>query len=249
MATPQFTYYVARSAASTLRRLFRSASRSARRSGFRQSYTAELPLGPFNPAPWSRGFFRESLPSARPTRLVVPRTRLPVLGLRGSIIDTVPVVGPHWSALRFPRPGPLPAVLPKIVFSSPRSPQYYEAFGIVPYPEYEAVFSLPELNQDRQTLREANRKRQDSKEPNRFYNRSLSWFTRNFGRYTEYLDFVQALYYSGGNPYLAATNLAINEAIDIAAGTQARFLRDNVYRKAAWPFPVGWPVLSRVLPG
>lgn len=74
-------------------------------------------------------------------------------------------------------------------------------------------------------------------------------FNRRFSRATEYLDFANAIWHSGGNPILAATYLSINEAVDILAGTQARFMRDHVYRSGYWPFPVGYPVLSRMLPG
>lgn len=92
---------------------------------------------------------------------------------------------------------------------------------------------------------ERNRRRFDEKIPAGF-RRVYALANRTINRPSEYLEVLEAWNTSGGDLQRFAGTLAINEAIDLAYGARARFLKEKVYGSALWTLPVGWDTLSRL---
>lgn len=91
---------------------------------------------------------------------------------------------------------------------------------------------------------EGSRRRHDSKVPGA-YNRLLAFTNRTYGPISEYGDFVSAFYGNAGDSFAIATALALENAIDYAYGSRARFLKTHVYG-TYWNLPIGYDALSRL---
>lgn len=221
-------------------------ARSLLRQQSRRS--AALRLGTFSPT-GRMSYYRAYNPSAGRTyysgrhdwnRITVPQY--------GSLSRTIPgaeIIVPAGMRFSWENYSDLPTYLPSIKLAPTRKSTFYERNGL-PLPDWEMQIATapPRLSGSSRLPPEFARRRHDSKVPF-FYNRFLSILNRTYGPYTEFMEFNTALQMAR-SPVEFATIMALNQAIDIAYGRRARFLKQKVYNSGKWPFPVGYDALSRL---
>ena len=174
------------------------------------------------------------------------RTKLPVYGSTALSIPAVAVTVPAGLNFIWENPLDLPDALPQITLRPIRRIADYQNAGF-PIPPYELISSIPlQRGYGRGPARpEATRRRHDAK-LDFGLNRLYVLANKTLHPITEFLEFQDAFRYNN-NPFAVATALAINQAMDVAAGTRGRLLRDKIYRNPdLWRLPVGYDTLSRI---
>ena len=95
---------------------------------------------------------------------------------------------------------------------------------------------------------EENRRRKDHKLYGRYWRMYQSFVTKTYGRYSELAELADAFRLNYDDPVGLISTLATNEAIDHAYGRRARFLRDKIYSRSWYPFPVGIDTIASRIP-
>lgn len=170
------------------------------------------------------------------------RQRTPLYGAPHFTIPSKRILVPRGLRFRYRNEKDLPIYTPSVSLRAPRSLRKYRALG-VPVPSRELIIRRPNYRRP-----EGNRRRKDNKPGGLAsgYRRLLALISLTYGNYTEFMELVHAYQNNQYDPAGFATAVAINEGVDIAYGTRARFLRDHLYNSGVWPFPVGYQLLSRL---
>lgn len=176
----------------------------------------------------------------------VPRAQntilLPVYGSQSLITRAKPVTVPGTIRFAWENPHELPQYLPSLTLRPTRNIGKYKSARL-PVPLSELSLRAGGIPPSGRFRPEFNRRRQDAK-LNIGYNRLLRFVNQTYGNYTELLELWDAI---GRNQGLLniGTALALNQAVDVAYGARAGYLRDHLYRDN-WRLPVGFDTLSRL---
>lgn len=220
----------------------RSLGRSLRNSG------PVVNLGPFRGPSWiTRYPGSNRLASHDPFRgrWSWNRRRLPLYSSGISGIPVQHVFVPDDLMFRFITPWPF--VLPEGKLAVPRY-DYVKHLQIpAPPAEFIAAFSPPRTSTRSPRSgppHEFNRPRRDSKLIG-WYGKYQALYSRTFGPYSEYLDFVGAFTHAS-NFVDVLNNLAVNAWIDYSYGRAARDLKEQVYQSGNYHLPVGYSTIARM---
>lgn len=234
MAVPALRILMPSAYASRATRFIGSLSRRSARN-------APIHLPPYQPL--IRPLYQPLTTSAnqgRYQRLDWARIIAPMYGYDVLSIPAAPVDVPRDLQFQYPNEGALPYDLPQIYLRATRSPGYYEGVGIQP-PPFELVVSRAKPR--RRGRPPENTRRFDDK-VGYGYRRFLTGINRTLGTASEFAEFTAAFALNLNDPLKAFTALALNQAIDTAYGTRARFLRNEVYSHPAYRLPVGIDALT-----
>lgn len=227
--------YVPVSIARQSARLLRSASRKPGPLTLRLPSRTRGPYTNFYRAysPWGD-------PSRSPGLYSWNRRRLPLYGTAAFTIPVERLELPD--DIAWEMEGPLPEYLPQLSLQYLRNTRVYDGWITNQSPDMELQVRFPPPRSWRSVhgapRAEPVRARMDNKRKS-LYPALLSAINRSYGTLTEYGDLLAAAHYSHGSPTVFLHNLAMNEAVDRAYGTRARYLREKVYRQNWYRLPIG----------
>ena len=167
----------------------------------------------------------------------VPTLRIPLYGTYPSSTQHVGIAVPATQLFRFTNEQQLPAYLPTIRIGPARATRAYLRLS-TQLPPLEMVARLA-----RNPLGEASRRRKDRK-PDYGYRRILAGINRTFGRYQEYLEFLETVNANLNDPLAMFTGLALNQAVDYTYGKRADLLKKHIYSKPQYRLPIGLDALG-----
>lgn len=142
---------------------------------------------------------------------------------------------------------PRPLTLPEFTYRPLRSARVEQTFMDLGLPPPTHTLQMAQTNPYRP---EPNRRRKDDKghSPG-MWNQLLSVTNRFWHQPSEWQEAQLAFELNPGDPYAAYSMIAMNQAIDVAYGARAQWLKRHIYQQPGYSLPIGLDSIRSLIHG